>query len=66
MDYVGEGEDLSSYKCYFTISFSAPLMLILHDVIAENSNDSRASKTCISKINVRLLMVPIRLFIIRL
>ena len=51
---------MGSYKCYFTISFSAPLMLILHAVIAENSNESRASKTCISKINVRLLIVPIK------
>ena len=42
------------------ISFSALLILILHAVIAENSNDSRASKTCISKINFRLLIAPIQ------
>ena len=35
-------------------------MLILHAVIAENSNDSRAYKTCISKINFRLLIAPIK------
>ena len=29
---------MGSYKCYFTIFFSAPLMLILHAVIAENSS----------------------------
>ena len=35
-------------------------MLIMHAVIAENSNDSRAFKTCISKINFRLLIAPIK------
>ena len=35
-------------------------MLILHAVIAENSNDSRASKTCISKINFRPLIASIK------
>ena len=35
-------------------------MLILQAVIAENRNDSRASKTCISKINFRLLIAPIK------
>ena len=35
-------------------------MLILHAVIAENSNDSRASKNCISKINFTLLIAPIK------
>ena len=35
-------------------------MLILHAVIAENRNDSRASKSSISKINLRLLIAPIR------
>ena len=35
-------------------------MLILCAVIAENSNDSRAFKTCISKLNFRLLIAPIK------
>ena len=35
-------------------------MLSLQAVIAENRNDSRASKTCISKINFRLLIAPIK------
>ena len=35
-------------------------MLILHAVVAENTNDSRAPKTCISKINFRLLIAPIK------
>ena len=34
-------------------------MLILHAVIAENTNDSRASKNCVSKIDFRLLIAPI-------
>ena len=36
-------------------------MLILHAVIAENTNDSRACKTCISKINFILLRAPIKI-----
>ena len=35
-------------------------MMILHAVIAENRNDSRASKNCISKINFRLLIAPFK------
>ena len=35
-------------------------MLILQAVIAENRNNSRASKTCISKINFRLLIAPVK------
>ena len=35
-------------------------MLILHAIIAENSNDLRAFETCISKINFRLPIAPIK------
>ena len=62
MDIVAKEQWVSdcNYKYHFATLFSAVLMLILHAVIAENRNDSRASKSSISKINLRLLIAPIK------